>query len=57
MACMVFVGSAFVPSQRLGLLLGLGFIAAVVGDLWILRGLLRAPGRSAGATQPRAQGG
>lgn len=41
-ACsLVFVGSAFVASRRLGLVLGLGLVASLVGDLWILRSLLR----------------
>lgn len=41
LAALVFVGSSFVPSRRLGALLALGFLAAVVGDLWLLRALLR----------------
>lgn len=40
LAALVFVGSSFVPSRRLGALLALGFAAAVVGDLWLLRALL-----------------
>lgn len=48
-ACLVFTGSAFVPSRRLGALLALGFLLGLAGDLWILRGLL-APTRGAGTT-------
>ena len=37
---LVVLGSAFVASRRLGLVLGLGLIASLIGDLWILRSLL-----------------
>ena len=40
LCALVFLGSAFVASRRLGLLLGLGLMASLVGDLWILRSLL-----------------
>jgi hypothetical protein len=40
-ACaLTFLGSAFVPPRRLGLLLAFGLLAAFVGDVWILRGLV-----------------
>jgi predicted RND superfamily exporter protein len=44
LCALVFLGSAFVASRRLGLLLGLGLLASLVGDLWVLRSLL-SPGR------------
>jgi predicted RND superfamily exporter protein len=51
-ACLVFTGSAFVPSRRLGALLALGFLLGLAGDLWILRGLL-APTRGADTAPTR----
>jgi hypothetical protein len=38
--CLVFLGSSFVPSRVLGVLLGVGFIASLIGDLWLLKALL-----------------
>ena len=55
LACLVFTGSAFVPSRRLGLLLALGFLLSLAGDLWVLRGLL-APARGVGAARAPADG-
>lgn len=48
LSALVFLGSSFVPSRRLGALLAMGFVAAVVGDLWLLRALLglRGPRRA-----------
>jgi predicted RND superfamily exporter protein len=44
-ACsLVFLGSAFVASRRLGILLGLGLLGSLIGDLWILRSVLRERG-------------
>ena len=43
---LVFLGSAFVASRRLGLVLGLGLMASLIGDLWILRSLLAGRDRS-----------
>jgi hypothetical protein len=40
LVCLFFLGSSFVPSQRMGLLLALGFITSLCGDVWIMRGLL-----------------
>lgn len=40
LAALVFVGSAFVPSRRLGILLAVGLMVAVAGDLWVLKALL-----------------
>ncbi len=45
LACLIFLGSSFVPSQRLGLLLAAGFAVSIVGDIWILKGLLERPRR------------
>ena len=39
---LAFLGSAFVPSRILGTLLGAGFLASLVGDLWILKALVGA---------------
>ena len=47
LAALVFVGSSFVPSRQLGALLALGFMTAVVGDLWLLRALLTSSRRRA----------
>jgi predicted RND superfamily exporter protein len=41
LVCLCFLGSAFVPSRRLGLLLALGVVASLIGDIWILRALAR----------------
>lgn len=54
LACLVFTGSAFVPSRRLGVLLAMGFLLALAGDLWILRGLLASSGREEAAPLPAA---
>jgi predicted RND superfamily exporter protein len=54
LASLVFMGSAFVPSRTLGMLLALGFIASVAGDLWILRGLLAGSKRAATGPRPQA---
>lgn len=40
LACLVFLGSSFVPSRRLGLLLAAGLLASAFGDIWILKGLI-----------------
>ena len=37
---LTFLGSSFVPSRILGLLLALGLLMSVVGDLWILKSLV-----------------
>ena len=44
LTCLVFLGSAFVPSRRLGVLLAAGFVLSLAGDLWLLHGLLRGDG-------------
>jgi len=41
LASLVFLGSAFVPSRRLGLLLAAGFVVTLAGDLWLLKALWR----------------
>jgi hypothetical protein len=43
LASLAFLGSAFLPSRRLGVLLAMGFLAALAGDLWILKALWREP--------------
>lgn len=40
LACLTFLGSSFVASQRLGILMALGFAASLLGDIWILKALL-----------------
>ena len=55
LASLVFVGSAFVPSRRLGALLAAGFLVALAGDLWLLKALWRGrePGTgSSGVAEP-----
>lgn len=47
LASLVFVGSAFVPSRRLGILLAVGLLVALAGDLWILKALLGRRSRPA----------
>ena len=44
---LTFLGSAFVPPRKLGMLLSGGLVAAFVGDVWILRGLWGARGGEA----------
>ena len=39
---LIFLGSSFVPSRRLGMLLAAGVLASLVGDIWILRALTPA---------------
>jgi hypothetical protein len=36
---LTFLGSAFVPPRILGVLLAGGLVAALMGDVWILRSL------------------
>ena len=36
LVCLTFLVSSFAPSRTLGLLLALGLVASLVGDLWIL---------------------
>ena len=43
LASLAFLGSAFLPSRRLGVLLAMGFLAALAGDLWLLKALWREP--------------
>jgi hypothetical protein len=40
---LTFLGSAFVPPRTLGVVLAFGLLAALVGDVWILRGLREEP--------------
>ena len=40
LASSVFLGSYFVPPRIFGLLLAGGFLASLVGDFWLLKGLL-----------------
>ncbi len=63
LCALTFLGSAFVPPRKLGLLLAGGLVAALVGDVWILRALTvraepveareAAPGRPLGTVRPR----
>lgn len=56
-ACaLTFLGSTFVPPQRLGLLLAGGLVAALVGDLWVLRALGAPTGPDPGPLPPSAHG-
>src|SRR5262245_5654392 len=41
LASLLFAGSAFLPSRRLGLLLSAGFLVTLAGDLWLLKALWR----------------
>jgi predicted RND superfamily exporter protein len=47
MACLTFLGSDFVPSRRLGILLALGFAASLIGDIWILKAVTTPPDHGA----------
>jgi predicted RND superfamily exporter protein len=47
LCALTFLGSAFVPPRTLGLLLAGGLVAAMVGDVWILRGLRDEPDEAA----------
>jgi hypothetical protein len=40
LTCLTFLGSSFVASQRLGILMAAGFAASLVGDIWIVKALL-----------------
>jgi predicted exporter len=46
LASLVFVGSSFVPSRRLGVLLAAGFLVTLAGDLWVLKALWRGGERA-----------
>jgi predicted RND superfamily exporter protein len=48
LACLTFLGSDFVHSRRLGILLALGFVASLIGDIWILKSVTAGPDRGAG---------
>ncbi len=39
LASLLFLGSAFMPSRRLGVLLAAGFLVTLAGDLWLLKAL------------------
>lgn len=43
-SALVFLGSAFLPTRRLGLLLAFGLGASLAGDVWILGALTRPRG-------------
>jgi predicted RND superfamily exporter protein len=40
LGCLVFLASAFTPPRILGLLLFFGFLFCLLGDYWLLKGLL-----------------
>ena len=50
LCALTFLGSAFVPPRKLGVLLALGLVASFVGDVWLLRSLWGAP-RGAGRAE------
>ncbi|MBS1962531.1 MAG: hypothetical protein JST04_09965 [Bdellovibrionales bacterium] len=41
LGCLVFLAAAFTPPRTLGVLLFFGFLLCLVGDYWLLKGLLR----------------
>jgi hypothetical protein len=52
LACLTFLGSDFVHSRRLGVLLALGFFASLIGDIWILKAVT-PPGGPLAAEEKR----
>ncbi len=41
LCCLTFTGSYFEPPRTLGILLSAGFIVSLLGDLWVLKALLK----------------
>ncbi len=53
-ASLTFLGAAFEPPRRVGLLMAAGLVAAVAGDVWLLGGLFRSAERGVPGREGRA---